>query len=408
MARSYLKVALAVLASAAALSSAADAAAAACNTLPKPTYVVGSSAVQPLVGNLATPLSGTVTLIYQKQGSCTGVAAVVPGASGVTKLTGTGTIWNSDGTTASCDIPADTIADVGASDVFATSCPGVTSVPATVSDTFGPNQVMTFVVPKAASAKSISAEAAFFVFGWGASGEVDSWVDFPTGTTKSGHVFVRNELSGTQQMLSRAIGVPANKWKGWDDGGAGTVLADVIASTAPESTIGILSTGESDGKTASGGSARDGLQELAFQAFGQQCGYLPDSNSTSFDKINVRDGHYPIWGPLHLLTTIDATTKVPTSANAKNLLGYFDGSVALPGTSNLLDVEIAAHTIPACAMKVSRTAELGPMSPASPTKACGCYFDKKANGSTTCSTCTTDGDCTGAAKKCNFGYCEAK
>jgi hypothetical protein len=122
----------------------------------------------------------------------------------------------------------------------------------------------------------------------------------------------------------------------------------------------------------------------------------------------VRDGHYPIWGPLHFYSTIDATSKKPTNPNAANFVGYFDGSVALPGGAKLLDAEIKAHTVPMCAMKVSRNTELGDVAPYTPASgACGCYYDKASGGSTSCATCTVDGDCTGSAKHCNFGYCEA-
>src|SRR5262249_7578819 len=151
---------------------------------------------------------------------------------------------------------------------------------------------------------------------------------------------------------------------------------------------------------------RDKVTPLAFKAFKQYCGFTPDSTASAFDKINVRDGHYPIWGPLHFYSTIDSSGK-PTAAGAKDFVGYFDGEVALPAGAKLIDAEIAAHTVPECAMRVSRSTEVGDVAPFTPTKACGCYFDKLATGSTTCATCTGDPDCTGSAKHCNYGYCEA-
>jgi hypothetical protein len=313
-------------------------------------------------------------------------------------MTGTATVFDATGTASSCDLdttgtPPGNTADIGVSDVFATTCAGFTSVPATVGDFHGPNQVMEFIVPAASSQKVISAEAAYFVFGFGTPGGVDPWTD-------ETQLFVRSSTSGTQSMISLAINVPATRWKGVSEAKSGDVLAAVSASTSPEKAIGILVAGDADAH-------RDKVTPLAFKAFHQYCGFYPDSTAASFDKINVRDGHYPIWGPLHFYSPIDATSKKPTNPNAANFVGYFDGSVPLPGTAKLLDAEIKAHTVPACAMKVSRTTELGDVAPFTPTEACGCYYDKVSTGATTCATCTTDPDCTGAAKHCHNGYCEA-
>src|ERR1019366_2413276 len=48
-----------------------------------------------------------------------------------------------------------------------------------------------------------------------------------------------------------------------------------------------------------------GVRQLAFQAKGQECAYYPDSTSTALDKINVRQGRYAIWGPLHMIVDVD-------------------------------------------------------------------------------------------------------
>jgi hypothetical protein len=389
MARTFHGLAVAALVATGSLV-ARDAVAAPCSGSPSPTYIIGSSAVQPFVVELQKALGTTATLVYQSKGSCVGVDAAING----TKMTGTATVFDSTGTGASCDLDtAGQTADLGVSDVFATTCAGFTSVPSTIGDFHGPNQVMEFVVPAASSQKVISAEAAYFVFGFGTTGGVDPWTD-------ETQLFVRSSTSGTQSMISLAINVPSTKWKGKSEPNSGAVLADVAASTSPEKAIGILVAGDADKN-------RDKVQPLAFKAFKQYCGFYPDSTNTSFDKINVRDGHYPIWGPLHFYTGIDTSGK-PTGAGAKNFVGYFDGSVALPAGAKLIDAEINAHTVPSCAMKVSRTTELGDVAPFTPTGACGCYFDKLATGTTSCTaTCTTDTDCTGSAKHCNYGYCEA-
>lgn len=369
---------------------ARDAAAANCSSYPTPTYIVGSSAVKPFVKELGKALSSTVTLVYQSKGSCVGVDAAING----TMMTGTASVFDSTGTEVTCTLDtAGNKPDIGVSDVFAATCAGFTSLPATVGDFYGPNQVMEFVVPAASSQHVISAEAGYFVFGLGAAGTVDPWTD-------ETFMFVRSASSGTQSMLAKAINVPATKWKGVSKAGSSDVLTAVTSSTSPEKTIGILAADVADAN-------RDKVHPLAFKAYDQYCGFYPDSSSTAFDKKNVRDGHYPVWGPLHFFTPIDATTKKPTNANAAHFVGYFDGSVSLPAGAKLIDVEITAHTVPACAMSVQRSSELGDVSAYTPAAACGCYFDKMATGATSCATCSTDTDCTGSAKHCRYGYCEA-
>jgi ABC-type phosphate transport system substrate-binding protein len=394
MKRTLWKKAIVCLAAGAAAGTLAGTAAAGnpdCSTLPGSTYITGSSAVKPLVAGLAKALAGTTTLIYKGQGSCTGVDAILNG----TKITGTASYWDNTGTENTCNLSlAGDVADVGVSDVFATTCPMVTSLPADVGDFFGPNQVMSFVVPTASSQTMISAEAAYFVYGFGMAGMAAPWTD-------ETFIFQRSATSGTQAMIATAINVPPNKWKGVMESSSGNMLSALVAAatTGPEKAIGILASDVADAN-------RDKVKILAYQHFKQDCAWLPDSSATSFDKLNVRDGHYPIWGPLHLLAKVD-TNKVPVKPDAANLIGYFTGKVATPAGVNLLDLEIAAHTVPACAMKVQRTAELGPVSAYTPAQPCGCYFEAKANASTTCAACAKDSDCTGSATHCRYGYCEA-
>jgi ABC-type phosphate transport system substrate-binding protein len=361
-----------------------------CSTLPNPVYVTGSSAVQPFLAGIGTVLaagSTPVTIVYKKQGSCTGGDAIVNG----TKMTGTATYWaaNSSVSGETCDLPTTgQSADVGVSDVFWTSCAGSSPLASDVGDFFGPVQVMTFVVPKASSHQSISAEAAYLTFGLGQAGK-SPWDDETV-------MWVRNAQSGTQSMIATAIKVPPTKFKGNDSGGSSGVLTNVSSATSVDKAIGILSTGEAD-------DARDKIRELAYQHYGQSCGFWPDSSATSFDKMNVRDGHYPIWGPLHLFAHVDSSGK-PTNPEAATLIDYVSGAKQLPG-ANLIDVVINAHLVPQCAMQVTRTSEIGALASYQPAEPCGCYFDKKTTGTTSCTACTKDSDC--STNHCRNGYCEA-
>jgi hypothetical protein len=379
------------LAVAAVTAFAAEAAAAPCSALPGATYITGSSAVKPFIAGLGKALAGTTTLVYKGQGSCLGVDAVFNG----TKVTGTASYWDASGVEQSCDLDvAGTTADVGVSDVFSATCAGFGPTPAGIGDFFGPNQVMTFVVPKGSSQTMISAEAAYFVFGFGAAGMVTPW-------NNESFIFQRSATSGTQSMLGAAINVTPSKWKGVSQSSSGNMLTAVASAAQPEAAIGILASTDADG-------ARDKVKILAYQHYKQDCAWLPDSSSTSFDKINVRDGHYPIWGPVHLFAKVDAQN-TPVKPEAAKLVGYFTEKVAPPAGVSLLDLEIAAHTVPACAMKVQRSSELGPMTPYTSSTPCGCYFEAKANGAApaSCTACTADTDCKGNNKHCRYGYCEA-
>jgi hypothetical protein len=379
------------LASAAAMFGAKNAAAATdCAALPKATYVTGSSAVKPFMASLGKALAGSTTIVYKGQGSCVGVDAVLNG----TKITGTASYWDAAGMEQTCNLTAaGDVADIGVSDVFGTTCPGIASIPATVGDFFGPNQVMNFIVPAASSQVSISAEAGYFVFGFGAAaGQVKPW-------TVDANVFIRTPTSGTQAMIAKALNIPSDKMKGTSESKSGDLLTAVATSADPESTIGILASDLADAN-------RDKVKILAYQHYKQACGYLPDSTSSAFDKINVRDGHYPVWGPLHMFTKVDAQ-KNPVNPEAANLIQVIQGKKAI-ANANILDIAIGAHTVPSCAMQVQRSTELGDLSAYSPDQSCGCYFEKTANGMTSCKACKADPDCTGAEKHCNFGYCEAK
>jgi hypothetical protein len=357
-------------------------------TLPNPIYIIGSSAAKPYMAALGQALAGTTTIVYQAPGSCNGPDAIFNG----TLMTGTASYWDSTGTLQTCNIDPVTgvTADVGTSDVFSTSCAGFGAPPAGVGDFFGPNQVMNFVVPSASSQTMISAQGAYFVYGFGMAGMVSPW-------NNDSFIFQRSSTSGTQSMIAAAIQVPSTKWKGAMNATSGAMLTSVTMSTNPGATIGILSSDVADVN-------RSTLKILAYQHFGQDCAWLPDSSSTAFDKKNVRDGHYPLWGPLHFFAKVGANN-VPSNPKVATFLGYFSNPSSAPTGVNMVQVEIKAHTVPACAMSVARTTEVGPVTAATPT--CGCFFDFTATGSTTCTACTSDASCTGSSTHCRYGYCEA-
>jgi hypothetical protein len=122
----------------------------------------------------------------------------------------------------------------------------------------------------------------------------------------------------------------------------------------------------------------------------------------------VRDGHYAIWGPLHLLYRADQLGNPLNEANRQqvtDILGYLAGTKPLPNGIRLLDVYAQSGVVPECAMRVTRAADGGNITPYRAPSPCSCLFDLKATGATDCTPCTVQGDC-GMGETCSQGYCE--
>ncbi len=370
-----------------------------------PVYVVGSTAARPFLASVAKELAKETppsTLVYQGLGSCVGVAAVfssdvsrrlmrdIPAAGG--RPANYAVYYRADGSLEECSLDAaGTPVDVGVSDVFSGTC-GFPAAPAGTSilDYAGPIQPMVFVVPGNSTQKNISAEAAYIAFGTKAqNGTVGPWSD-------QSLFFVRSASSGTQGLISLAIKVPANQWWGVDRGGADDVkksLSSVVDPKAADKAIGILSSDLADDD-------RSNLKVLAFQGFGQKCSYWPDSTPLVFDKRNVREGRYVMWGPIHFYArTIDGAPPV----SARSLLLRF----AAPKLDvKLLGEIITQRLIPKCAMKVQRDTEMGPVTPFTSSAPCGCYFDRATTGATACTACGSSNECPSTAPLCSYGFCE--
>lgn|SRR6185369_10352277 len=379
-------------------------------------YITGSSAASPFLQQIAQQLvSQNVYVVYESTGSCVGVDAVLNGTpmtTGPTAPALTATYWDSPASTGvNCDLPAEGVsADIGASDVFAQSCPGFEFANLDVlqvRDAHGPIQTMTFAVPTSSSYSEISAEAAYFVFGFGADGGLrDPSGNLPIWNDEN-YLFKRSATSGTQAMLAAAIGVPASVWKGKGHKSSADVAASIQAAGQKQETanaaLGILAADYIDTKNL-----RAQIRVLAFQDSEQHCAVYPDSTSSARDKQNVRDGHYPIWGPLHLLLRVDGQGKPLNAANRQavtDIIGYLSGTKALPNQVKLLDLYAQSGLVPECAMHVTRSKDGGNIFPYQPTSPCSCLFDLAATGSTRCAKCTVQGDC-GGGETCSLGYCE--
>jgi ABC-type phosphate transport system substrate-binding protein len=369
-----------------------------CASIANAVYVTGSTAAKPLLAELGRVLVGQdppVSIVYQGQGSCNGVDAILNG----TPVLGAGTTafsyWDRGGVELKCDAPdGGVVADIGLSDVFASTCFDLPiGLPATVADYLGPVNTMTFVVPRSSTEKAISAEAAYYVYGFGNASGVEPWTDETA-------IFKRDDSSGTQRMIAGAIGVDSRRWKGTLTASSTDMITQLNNAATGARAIGILSTDVAQEN-------RSTLKILAYQHVGQTCAFFPDRDATSNEKINVRDGHYAIWGPLHLLTRLDGRG-APVSPLAADLIGYLTGTKAPPVGVDMIQLAAQQHVIPTCAMRVKRVREVGPLASVAPVGSCGCYYEKLANGATTCAACSSAADCPSTAPACNFGYCETQ
>jgi hypothetical protein len=373
-------------------------------TRPNLIYATGSTNLLPLLRAVAPLLAANdppYTVIYQPQTSCRGAGSMFEADAAKRMIRDIkdnyAFFYDDMGTKNYCLLhPDGNPVDIGESDVYASTC-GYQPKEG-IADYIGPIQAITFVVPSLSSQRSISAEAAHYVFGTGSTQPAappvmpwSPWID-PT------YFFVRSSGTGTTQLASRAILVPPNAWWGIDRLSSDN-LRDALETVEPnsaEKAIGVLSSDFAD-------KARGSLRVLAFQSYGQAVGYLPDSTPSSYDKANVRDGHYPIWGPIHLYAAVSQGMLASRGAEAlitRLTLSRLD--------QELLDAVVQSGYIPSCAMRVKRDQEMGPLIPFQPPISCSCYYEKLVNGRSTCQACGGPGDCPTTRPACNYGFCEAQ
>jgi hypothetical protein len=375
-------------------------------------YVTGSTALASFIGEVSSALATSVTVVYQQSGSCIGVhSALDPTDYVLSSANGAATYFTPNGTQETCELdPGEgLVADVGASDVFYSTCylgQAVTPpLPASVGENFGPVQIMNFAVPQSSTQQSISLGAAYYVFGFGGQRfQVPPWTD-PT------QLQIRNANSGTQALIAAAIGVPPGQWNGVDHSTSAQVGAALVATgqsgsqKVVDSALGILA---SDYLLQNAQT----LRGLAVEDETVGCGYYPNSTAFARDNINTRDGHYPLWGPSHFYARVDPSTNQPLKTGVAQFIDGLNGLVALPGL-DLVAEYASKGLVPECAMHVTRSSDGGDYGPFKAPVTCNCYFELHATGGTTCQPCTANGDCPASAPNCNkfgpqpqMGYCD--
>lgn len=372
-----------------------------CTTLGARVVIgVGGSASKPLLARVAADLAALptpITLVYYSPGACFGITPYVDG----TPITGVAQYWSPDGTENNCRLPTLGVTpDFGMMGTAGTLCSGVTAIPDGIGDFPGPVTSWSVIVPNASSQTSIAAEALYFIYGFGPSGNVAPW-------NVAGEIYGRNATSAAQIALGLGIGVPADRFvcgnaasglPCLDTRSNGGTVTALSASLNPENAIGFTSTEVADLN-------RSTVRTLAYQHTDQSCGYWPDSTSTAFDKANVRDGHYFLWSAYHFYVPVDGTGAI-TDPDTAQVIGYFTGDVAPPPEVPILDEIIDNGNIPECAMNVWRDTDIGPLYSYQPEQPCGCYFEFRTTGATDCTPCADSSACGGETPVCRHGYCE--
>lgn len=371
-------------------------------------YIENGDTQEPLVKKLGAQLitsSSPVRLVYKNRRTCDLALDMYTPNPMVTDAIAIKYIpspaedptWTPLSVTPSCDADAGGVAiGLGIGATFLSSCTNLPAVkPADLAVLDGPVQSYGFIVPGASSQIALTAQEGYFAYGFPqATGQAPPWLDQALRSS-------RGPTASTALTCAAAIGLNGSQLKGTVPVGntSTEVLSFVATSGSPEATIGLMGTEVYDG-------ARNLVKLLAFKGFGQRYAYFPDSSATSFDKRNVRDGHYLPWAPTPYVTRVEVGTGKATDPNVQRLIDLVFGA-RVDADVNGLDQVIASGLVPECAMGVKRAFDGGDLSLYAAPEPCACYFESKVpQGATKCSKCTDSSTC--GAGKCRRGYCEAR
>jgi ABC-type phosphate transport system substrate-binding protein len=370
-------------------------------------YITGSSNFAPLLQELAQVIVKSINIVpvFRTTTSCTGVrsmnrtSATYAGDHNIKDPTAANDtyaqIFLGDGTPAvSCLLGSTGVpVDLGESEIAQDTCGPPANPSDSVGESLGPILPIVFVVPKFSSQKMISVAAAQQVFGGG--GGVPPW-------EKPLFLYIRGQGTATLRLVAKQIGLMPNQFWGTDQGTALNMASNLAVLTQPEDAEAALGMIGSDFYDQD--KFRGSLKALGLQVTDQYCAYLPDSSLTSRDKINVRDGHYPLWGRIHFFAA--RSNGMLTSPVATTFLSLFTNPTLDP---DILAALIKAGFVPPCAMKVTRDSELGDFTYADPPPvSCGCAFDVQvgADARPECVPCSEAKDCPADRHACSYHYCE--
>jgi hypothetical protein len=190
-----------------------------------------------------------------------------------------------------------------------------------------------------------------------------------------------------------------------DNAAENMVIGAVAPTTSPDTTIGYTSTEFYD-------AYRGTIRGLKVRGLNQKLAYLPDSDVTATDKINLREGRYTLQGSLKLTAQVDPATGLPVNPGAKKVIDWMQDNPVLDGALKL-PVEINAiyalnGVVPQCAMRVTKDSDQLGFRHYRDSMPCHCSFEMLATGKTSIPGCTPCADVSTCAsgQVCSHGYCE--
>jgi hypothetical protein len=274
-------------------------------------------------------------------------------------------------------------------------------------------QTVNFIANIASQEESISAEAAYHIWGFGAGDfDIDPWNDLAG-------VYGRQASAFVSIFIGNIIGVPAANFVYQDTAhllnSNPLVVAAVGSYGTPEAALGFVSGSNAQaGEFPTSGSGT--VKTLAYQHYDQTCAYLPDSERGTFDRANVRSGQYYIWTPGWFYAYVDGEG-VPVNENVENLIGWVDGTIPSPAGIPVQELVIAAGDVPLCAMHAIRPeGDVSAIVSYAPEDPCNGWYEFVATGETDYQECVETSDCDGRelnddneeiGEQCRHGYCEA-
>jgi hypothetical protein len=298
--------------------------------------------------------------------------------------------WDLTTASPTCTVPdaaPGPVISLGIGATYLSSCTAPTTPPDGVEVLGGPVQAYGFTTHKDSTQIAITAEEGYLAYGFTEdTGAAPPW-------TIQSLRFKRANTTSTTLTMAAAIRLKPTDMRAADDSpSSDALISSIQASTPPDQVLGILGVDLFD-------QHRRDVKLLAFKSFGQEYAWFPDKTNASFDKQNVRDGHYVPWAPTPYIAK--SSGGVFTDPNAKRIYDLVMGGADIQG----LQAVISNGLVPRCAMKVDRAGDGADLTVYSDPAPCGCFFEQSVpQGSTTCTPCS--GTC--ASGSCRYGYCEAR
>jgi ABC-type phosphate transport system substrate-binding protein len=379
------------------------------STYTKVIYMGGTTAVLPVIKHFGAQLkqAGVLLLWNESTEGCSAVANIVSPPKNLTRPTFShydevaGAA--SKITISNCIGGLDQVPDLVINDTYWTSCfssygtmtGGAQPLNSNFKEFLGPVQGLVPIVATTFYYDAMTVDELLDVYACGAKANILTFTDNSTIFNYDG------TISGMRELWARGLGASNGQVTIVGSGSLGITAESMVDkvdyTTSPDTTIGYTSTEFYD-------ESRDVIRALKVRGVNQLKAYLPDTDSTSLDKINIREGRYTIQGALKFVTQVDSTG-MPTNDGAKKIIYWMQGNpLADPLPFDINEIYAQRGVVPQCAMRVTKDSDLPVFRHYTDPSPCHCSFEMLATGKTSCTPCSTAAPC--ATGQCSHGYCE--